>query len=113
MSSAAKIDDAVSLSPATETVDLPAFGIDILPTIVDALRIDDAAVVTRGDADDLPPEVEAIGGFFEQRHESPRDVAMADEREVGEHRGSLPPTPRRTGISLVTFRCPTHRCQFS
>ena len=48
-------------------------------------RVDDAAVMPRGDADDLPREVEAIGDFAEQRHEPPRDVAEADQdqRELG------------------------------
>ncbi len=52
---------------------------------VDARGIDDAAVMARRDADDLPGEVETIGGLAEQLDEAPRDVAEPDQdqRELG------------------------------
>ena len=47
--------------------------------------VDDAAVMPRRDADDLPGEVEAIRGFAEEPDEAPRDVAEPDqdERQLG------------------------------
>jgi hypothetical protein len=48
---------------------------------IDALDIEDAAMVSRRDADEPPGEIELFGSFLEQAYESPGHVAEADKRD--------------------------------
>ena len=51
------------------------------PRGIDAVGVDDAAVMARGDRDEPPVEVEPVGDLVEQPQKPPADVAEADKRQ--------------------------------
>ena len=63
---------------------------------VHPVRIDHRAMTARGDGDDAPFEIQALGHFRQQPHEPPPDVAEPDQDERQRGRAHAPVAATRS-----------------